>query len=207
VLVLSLAAIGVVIGFNGALVEIAKIIAHWTKPHTISLLETTTAQLIFLAQYINTGLLILITNTDFKAFPAIADVLPPAIANALPGKQVDFDSTWYTVVGSTIVGQSISAAVAPNFTQLSKWPREWVKTYILKNRQYTQRQLNKLFEGAAPRLARLPPPPPQRTRRVQLVRGEGRDVSNPTAPNPPRLIPCPNSRIAPWRAGSQQGAR
>lgn len=146
-LMLAVGSIGVVLAINQLLQLVLKALAGTLeKPHTISAWEKGIASRIFVAQWINTGLLITIVNGDWNyLIPAIRGSL---IGSAFSGKYKDFEEGWYQSVGTALVRQVATASLSPNIAVLAAWPTNVAKQYILKNRELTQRKLNTLFEGA-----------------------------------------------------------
>ena len=144
---LAVGSVGVVIGINQILQLVLKALAGTLeKPHTISGWEKAIAQRIFLAQWVNTGLLITIVNGDWNyLIPALRGTF---FGSVFTGTYKDFEEGWYLVVGAALVRQVATASVSPNVAVLAQWPLGVAKQYALKNRELTQRKLNTLFEGA-----------------------------------------------------------
>jgi hypothetical protein len=153
---MALLAMAIVIAVNLSLEIALNALAYFKKPHTLSGLETMIAGSVFTAQYINTGILIIIFNMkpegiDLLLFQEIGKVLNVLATYGLfssgLGVFVDTNSKWFNVVGSKIVNQCFSQSIVPNIMTAAKWPIEIVKQTVMKNRQLTQKKLNKLFEG------------------------------------------------------------
>lgn len=140
---LSLGSVLIVIGINKLLEEVLKLLAGYEKPNTISAWEKGIASRIFVAQWINTGILVTVVNADWEFyFPALK-----AFDVAFTGTFRDFSSDWFVAVGNLVVNQSVSAAIVPNLAILAKWPKVFTMQSLLQHRQLTQRKMNKLFEG------------------------------------------------------------
>ena len=155
ILIMTVVALGVVAGVNASLEAILKVLSEWRKPHTLSALETMQATSVYTAQYVNTGLLILVYNMkldgiELQLFQALNQLMTEYLGGAsfLSGQYPDTNSAWFSSVGAKIVNQCISQSAVPNFVQLGKSvPAEIIKQNVLKNRMLTQKKLNKLFEG------------------------------------------------------------
>ena len=104
------------------------------------------ASRIFFAQWINTAIIVVLINADLRPYiPPISILYDMGI---LSGSYTDTNEDWYVVVGASIVGQSVSASLVPNFAVLANWPVSVARQQLLKNRQLTTKRLNQLFEGA-----------------------------------------------------------
>jgi len=144
---LAIGSVGVVLAINQLLQLVLKILAGTLeKPHTISAWEKGIASRIFVAQWINTGLLITIVNADWNYHLPI--LKGTVVGSAFTGTFKDFEEGWYQTVGTALVRQSATAALSPNIAVLAQWPLMFVKQWVFKNRELTQRKLNTLFEGA-----------------------------------------------------------
>jgi len=154
ILVMTLVAVGVVAGVNAGLELLLKELAAFQKPHTMSELETSIATLVFSAQYVNTGILVLIYTMKPDGIESFLfqwlvrfqrEVLDQQIFS---GTFADTNFQWYSVVGNKIFMQCVTQSIMPNVTMLTKWPVEVAKQNLLKNHQLTQKKLNKLYEGS-----------------------------------------------------------
>ena len=143
---LSVGSVAAVLVVNAILQFVLKYLAAFVKPHSISSLETAIASRIFLTQWINTAIIVVLINADLQPYIAATKYLYNA--GFLNGQYSDTTEDWFVVVGTAVVSQSISASFVPNLAVLAQWPIGFVKQHVLKDRQMTQKKLNKLFEGS-----------------------------------------------------------
>ena len=148
--IMALVAIGAVAGVNSSLEVMLKALSRFQKPHTLSALETTIAQFVFIAQFINTGWLVLIFNMkpdqiESNLFQQLSGFLTKVGIEL--GQYADTDSAWFAAVGQKMFAQCLTQSVTPNAVAFGKWPQQMIMQALLKNRMMTQKQLDKLFEG------------------------------------------------------------
>ena len=143
---LSVGSVAAVLVVNAILQIVLKSLAAFVKPHTISSLETAIASRIFFTQWINTAIIVVLINANLQ--PYISEIKFLYDAGFLNGQYSDTTEDWFVVVGTAVVSQSISASFVPNLVVLAQWPIGFIKQHLLKDRQMTQKKMNKLFEGS-----------------------------------------------------------
>lgn len=89
---------------NQGLKIILKILVRFEKKHTKNLRDASLARNIFLAQFINTGLITLLVNADLVYYVSALEPLGPDPGlGFLAGEFRDLTSRWYLVVGATFI--------------------------------------------------------------------------------------------------------
>jgi len=111
-----LGATAAVLILNQALLMVYQALSQWERHETESEVAQSQFWKLFLAQFLNTGMLVLLVNASFKEMPAI--LLPlKSIMNVGTGQYDDFSVSWFVVIGSglalTILMQVFSTTVPP----------------------------------------------------------------------------------------------
>jgi hypothetical protein len=102
---------------------------------------------VFIAQFMNTALISLLSNADLVYYFDDLTTLGPDGLNILGGTLRDFNSRWYMVVGAQMILTILTASISPNVAELIKWPVALLTQKFMTNRVLTQAQMNALYEG------------------------------------------------------------
>eukprot|EP00441_Pelagodinium_beii_P035827 CAMPEP_0197652752 /NCGR_PEP_ID=MMETSP1338-20131121/34638_1 /TAXON_ID=43686 ORGANISM="Pelagodinium beii, Strain RCC1491" /NCGR_SAMPLE_ID=MMETSP1338 /ASSEMBLY_ACC=CAM_ASM_000754 /LENGTH=1081 /DNA_ID=CAMNT_0043227693 /DNA_START=48 /DNA_END=3293 /DNA_ORIENTATION=- len=111
-----LGATAAVLVLNQVLLMVYQALSKWERHETESEVAQSQFWKLFLAQFLNTGVLVLLVNASFKELPAI--LLPlRTVLNVGTGQYDDFSVSWFVSVGSglclTIFMQVFSTTVPP----------------------------------------------------------------------------------------------
>jgi hypothetical protein len=101
---------------------VLKRLAGFVKPHTISALETAIASRIFLAQWINTAVIVVLINANLQPYIPESRLLYDA--GLLNGQYGDTTEDWFVVVCTAVVSQSVSASLVPNLVVLAQYKQQ-----------------------------------------------------------------------------------
>jgi hypothetical protein len=142
---LGVIAVAGVIIINNILKRALVFFTIFERNHTITDEEQGLAMKMFLAQFMNTSIIILIINADFSSVAYIQE--HASLKTAFIGEYSDFTERWYRDVGLAMTSTLLTNSIAPHATVLAKWPTELVKQRLLAGGCVTQKALNTLFTG------------------------------------------------------------
>ncbi|KAF4040526.1 Calcium-activated chloride channel [Phytophthora infestans] len=161
--VLSIASVLLVVAVNLILARILNALVALEKHHTESSLVVSRVTKVFLAQFCNTALLMLVINANanyFSSSPTVSETTSTGgfslgVLNLLDGEYSDFSANWYNDVGValmlTMILNSFSTHVylLANYFILKAWrfiDRGYSFDHSL-TKQDTQRDLEALYRG------------------------------------------------------------
>eukprot|EP00743_Colponemidia_sp_Colp-15_P002280 GILK01002471.1.p1 GENE.GILK01002471.1~~GILK01002471.1.p1 ORF type:complete len:780 (-),score=110.70 GILK01002471.1:227-2566(-) len=127
--------IGVVI-VNYLLKWTLRALTKFEKHSSRTVLMRETMIKVFLSQFLNTAAIVLLVNAKFN---------DDTTASIFTGKYVDFDRSWYSSVGASIIIMMILNCVIPPAVTLVRAPFQRCKQRRLAKRMQTQEELNKLY--------------------------------------------------------------
>ena len=142
---LGVIAVAGVIIINNILKRALVFFTIFEKNHTITDEEQGLAMKMFLAQFMNTSIIILIINADFSSVAYIQE--HATLKTAFIGEFSDFTERWYRDVGLAMTSTLLTNSVAPHITVLTKWPIQIITQRLLAGGCVTQKALNALFTG------------------------------------------------------------
>lgn len=134
-----------VIFINFVMKIIFRILSRFEKVSNKSAEQLKLMSKVFIATFINTGLVILAVNADFSSLKTVK-WLPQFIFNA---NFSDFSRQWYVQVGSTLVTTMLVTIFSPHcFLLLTFYPMGLCRRHCCVGRYKTQRIMNQKFAGA-----------------------------------------------------------
>eukprot|EP00928_Gymnodinium_smaydae_P096960 TRINITY_DN8671_c0_g1_i3.p1 TRINITY_DN8671_c0_g1~~TRINITY_DN8671_c0_g1_i3.p1 ORF type:complete len:1119 (-),score=283.36 TRINITY_DN8671_c0_g1_i3:111-3467(-) len=130
---------------NQLLVFIFSKLVTWERNSTITDVALSQLVKLFLAQFVNTGLLVLFVNASLKNIPAW--LVPLRVLSIGTGSYDDFTLDWYVSIGSmlciTILGQVFSTTMPPLVMSFCVHP---ITTRVFGRGQVLQDRLNEVYE-------------------------------------------------------------
>jgi len=143
---LALAASMAIVAVNFALKTILKALSRFERHHSVSSEARAITTKVFIAQFINTGLLILLVFgrlPNDQKLPVLQDM------GVMDGEIDSFNKDWYLQVGANIVLTMIINTLAPHVPPCSRYCcRERLRRRRSKVRKaVTQEQLDSLYTG------------------------------------------------------------
>jgi hypothetical protein len=134
-----------VIFINFVMKFIFRLLSRFERVHDKSAEQLKLMSKVFLATFINTGLIILIVNANFSSLKTVT-WLPEYIFN---GNYTDFSRQWYVNVGSTLVTTMLVTIFSPHVVILvTFYPLGLCKRHCCITRYKSQREMNGKFAGA-----------------------------------------------------------
>lgn len=159
---LTIGAVLVVIAINFILKTVLKTLVLKEKRHTLSEQVISIMKKIFLAQFINTAILLVLINANLNYFKTSADSKKEAGNSLLfNGRHDDFDVAWYNDVGIALMLTMVVNAIAPHIGIFANYVIMHAKRCSDRGctfdeeitKQSTQRDLEVLYRGPSFELA------------------------------------------------------
>eukprot|EP01083_Nonionella_stella_P011988 34018_1 len=144
----------IIIVINLALKFISRCLVNFEKHTSLTKMERELTWKMFVGLFFNTALIILCVNAKFESLNLMF---------LFEGEYEDFEPEWYQVVGVSLLLTMIMNIANPHLIPIVMYPFQrcslWCKVRKIKSQtasgtnQYTQRELNAMFEGVAFTLA------------------------------------------------------
>ena len=128
----------IIVAVNMVLLKVIKVLIEKEKHSTVSSQQSALAQKLFLSQFVNTAITILVLNADLGPLGL------PSLSPLDTAYSVDFEASWSLDIGNAIVTTLVIGCLNPHFAPLlkMKWQqrsREKVRT------QFTEHRLSSIF--------------------------------------------------------------
>ena len=135
-----LLAVSLVVAFvNTALKGVLKTLARFEHHHSVSALSASIVLKVFLAQFLNTALIIVVVNAKLVAL-----TIDIGIGKIFDGEFDEFDMRWYAVVGASVSLTMVLNIVIPHLGPVI----QWLVVSPLKRKcttVYSQQAMDKLY--------------------------------------------------------------
>lgn len=152
---LSTLSVLMVVLVNELLARILKVLVGMEKHHTHSAQVVSTVKKVFLSQFFNTAILLVVINANTQYFTEDGTLASHGVLEVLSGKYSDFSPEWYNDVGVQLTLTMIINTFSPHASIIIEYLTLEFKRFAdrgfsfdyTNTKQDTQRDLEALYRG------------------------------------------------------------
>jgi hypothetical protein len=128
---------------NFVLKELIRVLGRYERHHTLSREQSSVTVKMFIGMFINTGLILLLVNANFQHLAGSET----AFGLFFDGAYQDFVTEWFLSVGISLCLTIFINMFTPHLYPVLYIPLGWLRRQCCVQKNATQDELNKLFDG------------------------------------------------------------